>query len=111
MLGDWPFEEENTYIHGAVVIYFSEEKGDTLVLNCCNFIGLSVDGPWKERAVESMVFTQEGDFLEKSLQKFNSLYGEEGDNKTWHQMIIKLMGGNEIKIVCEKIAGERLPSE
>ena len=91
-------EEEENNIEHAVVVYLSEEKGDTFVLKCRNIISLSVDGPWANRAVEFIKITSER-------------CGEEWDSKTRCQMIVELIGSKELKIVCEKIAGERLPSE
>ena len=79
-------------------------------INCNNFIGFSLIGHWDESTIEDIRIEPKGDLITNSLQEVKRLYGDPpfplgmgvmSIDGPWHQLNIKLIDGNIVKVACQ----------
>jgi hypothetical protein len=107
---DWSIDKfEIDY--DKVLISLSGEEQNVVTISCKDFIGFSFIGHWDESIIEDIKVEMQGSLVDESLQVVKKLYGETpiiggGVKKIddiWHQINIKLIDGNVIKVGCRTI--------
>ena len=73
------------------------------IISCYNFIGFLLIGNWDEAVIECIWIESKGDLINNSIQEIKRLHGNQtlSNEHIWHQLNIKLINGNIIKIACE----------